>query len=168
MNVYDDVVNLLESKGIDFKIHEHVAVRTVKDAEEKAADLVENLLKTIAFKIKDSSWVLAAVLCRDRIDYRKLAAALGVNRRQLFSLSPEEVRAELGYEVGGVGPIPLRSDVIAIFDSHIESADTIRCGSGSNTRTLELRFADLLRATGGKVCPIVRESTEAVEAPHAA
>lgn len=157
MNIYNEVVNFLESNGIDFRIHEHAAVRTIKDADEKAADLVENLLKTIAFRIKDSFWVLAAVRCRDRIDYRKLAAALGINRRQLFSLSPEEVEAELGYEVGGVGPIPLRSDVIAIFDSHLESAGTVRCGSGSNTRTLELSFADLLRATNGKMSPIVRE-----------
>ena len=158
MSVYDEVLNLLESKGIDFKIHHHPAVKTIKDAEERAADLVDGLLKTIAFKIKDSVWVLAAVRCSDRIDYRKLAASLAVNRRQLFSLSPEEVQAELGYEIGGVGPIPLRNDVIAVFDNHLADAGTVRCGSGSNTRTLELRFADLLRATDGRTFDIVRNS----------
>lgn len=165
MSVYSDVLSLLESKGIDFKVRHHPPVKTIKDAEEKAAELVEDLLKTIAFRIKDSVWVLAAVRCRDRIDYRKLAASLGVNRRQLFSLSPEEVQAELGYEIGGVGPIPLRNDVIAIFDNHLADAGTVRCGSGSNTRTLELQFADLLRATGGRTCDIVRNSAPTEEPP---
>jgi Cys-tRNA(Pro)/Cys-tRNA(Cys) deacylase len=160
MNAYDFVVDLLSRKAILFKIHQHKAVRTIHDAERIAPTLVAGLLKTIAFKIKDSFWVLAAVRCQDRIDYRKLAAALNVNRRQLHSLSPEEVQTELGYEIGGVGPIPLRGDVKAVFDSSLRDAGTIYCGSGSNTLTLELEFADLLRVTQGKIYPIVRESSK--------
>ncbi len=151
MNVYDEVVALLSQSGIQFKIHEHEAVRTIKDAERVAPALVAGLLKTVVFKIKDSFRVLAAVRCQDRIEYRKLAAALNVNRRQLYSLSPEEIQAELGYEVGGVGPIPVREDVKAIFDSSLRNAGTIYCGSGRNTLTLELEFADLLRVTQGEV-----------------
>lgn len=157
MHAYDDIVALLTQKGMEFKIHEHEAVRTIKDAEEKAPAFLDGLLKTVAFKIKDSFWVLAAVRCRDRIDYRKLAVALGINRRQLHSLSPEEIQAELGYEVGGVGPIPLRGDVKAIFDSSLRGATTIYCGSGRNTRTLEIELADLLLVTQGEVRSIIRE-----------
>ena len=160
MNAYDVVVDLLSRKAIKFKIHEHKAVRTIHDAERIAPTLVAGLLKTIAFRIKDSFWVLAAVRCQDRIDYRKLAAALKVNRRQLHSLSPEEVRAELGYEVGGVGPIPPRGDVKAVFDTSLRDAGTIYCGSGSNTLTLELEFGDLLRVTEGEIHPIIRESSK--------
>ncbi len=35
------------------------------------------LLKTVAFKVKDKGYVLAALRGLDRIDYRKLAAACG-------------------------------------------------------------------------------------------
>lgn len=154
--VYNEVVDLLTRSNIRFRIHEHQAVRTIKDAEERAPDLVENLLKTVAFRVKDSIWVLAAVRCRDRIDYSKLSKALGVSRRLLFSLSPEDVSAELGFEIGGVGPIRLREDVRVIFDDKLKDAGMIRCGSGSNTHTLELDFADLLRITEGITRPITR------------
>ena len=155
--VYDEVIDLLTHKGVAFKIHRHEAVVTVKEAEEKAPLLVGNLLKTVAFKVKDSFWVLAAVRCHDRIDYRKLAEALGVNRRQLRSLSPEEVEADLRFEIGGVGPIPLRGDVRAIFDSRLINAGKVCFGSGKNTFTLETEFSDLLRATGGETYAITRE-----------
>ena len=160
MDVYDKISDLLTLRGIEFKIHLHETVRTIEDAKRIAPTLVPALLKTVAFKIKDSSWVLAAVRCQDRIDYRKLAAALNVNRRQLRTLSCEEIESELGYEVGGVGPIPVREDVKAIFDINLRNLGTIYCGSGRNTRTLELTFVDLLAASAGQVHSIARESSE--------
>ncbi len=98
---YEEILNFLREKDVPFKIHEHEPVVTISEAEVKAPGLIDGLLKTVAFRIKDSFWVLAAVRCRDRIDYRRLAAALGVNRRELRSLSPEEVLRDLGYEVEG-------------------------------------------------------------------
>lgn len=160
MDVYDKITDLLSQKGVEFKTHRHEAVRTIEDAKRIAPSLVPALLKTVAFKIKDSFWVLAAVRSRDRIDYRKLAAAFQVNRRQLRTLCAEEVESELGYEVGGVGPIPVREDVKAIFDVNLRNLGKIYCGSGRNTRTLELEFADLLTAAGGWEHPIARESSD--------
>lgn len=160
MDTHERILELLLQRGIRFKIHEHEAVRTIDDAERIAPDLVHALLKTVVFKIKDSFYVLAAVRCRDKIDYRKLAAALNINRRQLRSLSPEEIRVELGYEVGGVGPIPVRGDVMAIFDSNLRNAHTVYCGSGRNTLTLELEFSELLRGSNGQIHSIARELSE--------
>ena len=153
---YDKILQLLTQHRVPFKIHEHEAVRTIEDAEDKASDLVRNLIKTIAFHIKDGEWVLAGVRSCDRVDYRKLAAVLGVNRRQLRSLSPEQVQAELGFEIGGVGPFPVKKDVKVIFDQHLNALETIYCGSGKNTRTLELQFGDLLTLTDGEVHVIIR------------
>ena len=160
IDVYDKILDLLSQGEIEFQSHPHDAVRTIEDAKRIAPTLVHALLKTIVFRIKDSIWVLAAVRCQDRIDYRKLAAALNVNRRQLSTLSAEQIESELGYEVGGVGPIPVRDDVKAIFDTNLRDAETIFCGSGKNTCTLELKFVDLLAASGGQVHSIARESSE--------
>ncbi|MGA2404076.1 MAG: YbaK/EbsC family protein [Syntrophobacteraceae bacterium] len=154
---YEEIVSFLRQKGVSFKIHEHEPVITIEDAEKKAPTLIDGLLKTVAFRIKDSFGVLAAVKCRDRIDYRRLAAALGVNRRELRSLSPEEVLRDLGYEVGAVGPIPLRNDVLTVFDEGLRSAKIVYFGSGKNTLTLEVEFDKLLTATGGKLCRIVHD-----------
>ncbi|MHC1729682.1 MAG: aminoacyl-tRNA deacylase [Syntrophobacteraceae bacterium] len=159
---FEEVINILKKKGVSFKIHEHQPVVTVKEAREKAPEFIDGLLKTVAFRIKDSSWVLAAVRCRDRIDYRKLAAALGVNRRELRSLSPEEVQRDLGYEVGGVGPIATRDGIVAIFDENLRNAGTVYFGSGKNTHTVEMEFAELLKATGGKLYPIVHSPSQEI------
>jgi Cys-tRNA(Pro)/Cys-tRNA(Cys) deacylase len=154
---YEEILNFLREKGVPFKIHVHEPVVTISEAEEKAPGLIDGLLKTVAFRIRDSFWVLAAVRCRDRIDYRRLAAALGVNRRELRSLSPEEVLQDLGYEVGGVGPVPPRADVLTVFDEGLRDAKIVYFGSGKNTLTLEVEFDRLLAATGGRLCPIVRD-----------
>jgi len=154
--VYDEVLSLLKRNGVSYTIHEHPPVVSIAEAEVKALHLVPNLLKTVVFKIKDAFWVLAAVRCHDRIDYRGLAEAFQVNRRQVRSLSPREVEQELGFEIGGVGPIPLRDDIKVVFDSGLEGAGKVCFGSGRNTCTIELELKDLLRVTGGRVFPIVR------------
>jgi len=163
MDTYEKILDLLSNRGVRYRIHEHEAVVSISDAKRIAPNLVHALLKTVVFKIKDSSWVLAAVRCQDKIDYRKLAVALNINRRQIRSLSPEEIRVELGFDVGGVGPIPVREDVRAIFDSNLRNAGTIYCGSGRNTRTLELEFNELLRGSNGQIQSIARGSMEDTE-----
>ncbi len=154
--IHEEVIDLLRKNGISFQVHEHPPVVSIEEATVRAPHLLEGLLKTVVFKVKDAFWVLAAVRCHDRIDYRKLADALEINRKQLRSLSPEEVEQALGFEIGGVGPIPVNDKVRVIFDSHLETATMVRFGSGSNTRTIELDFKDLLRVSRGKLFPIVR------------
>lgn len=153
---YQRILDLLTEQKVNFTLHHHDAVTTIEDAKEKAPALVERLIKTIVFTVKGGGWILAGVPCEERIDYRKLAAALGVNRRQLRSVSPEEVEQALGFEIGGVGPIPVQDNVKVIFDRSLLAVETVRCGSGKNTQTLELAFAELVRVTGGEVCSIIR------------
>lgn len=154
--VDDVIIELLEKSGVRYEVHEHAPVVSIEEAQARAPHLVEDLLKTIVFRMKDAIWVLAVVRCHDRIDYRRLAEALGVNRRQVRSLSPLEVEEQLGFEVGGVGPIPVRNDVRVIFDARLEQACRVRFGGGRNTRTIEMMFSDLLKVTRGVLAPIAR------------
>ena len=151
------ILERLEKHHVEFIVHEHAAVTTIEDAEDKASHLVERLIKTIVFQLKDGGWVLAGVPCHARVDYRKLAAVLGVNRRQLRSMSPEGVTRELGFEIGGVGPFPVQNDVRVVFDESLQYLEMVRCGSGKNTQTLELSFRDLLQVSKGEVHPIIRQ-----------
>ncbi|MHC1742887.1 MAG: aminoacyl-tRNA deacylase [Syntrophobacteraceae bacterium] len=155
--IYEEVIDLLRESGVPFTVHEHPPVVSIEEATVWAPHLVEDLLKTVVFKVKDAYWVLAAVRCHDRIDYRRLADALEINRKQLRSLSPEEVEEALGFEIGGVGPIPVRGPVKIVFDSHLETLERVRFGSGRNTRTIELQFKDLLRVTRGIIFSIVKQ-----------
>src|SRR5436853_5562156 len=105
-SAYDSIIRRLAAAGVAFTIHEHPAATTVADAEARLPFPPAQFLKTVVFRVRDGDWVLVALRGADQVDYRKLAAALGVKRGDLFRAAPEEVEAALGFQIGGVGPIP--------------------------------------------------------------
>ncbi|MCB8939270.1 MAG: YbaK/EbsC family protein [Ardenticatenaceae bacterium] len=157
MTVYEKIVSLLQSNNVLYELHEHVPVRTVAEVEEKLPFLLDKMLKTVAFRVKDGRFILAGLRGHDRIDYRQLAAYCGVNRRAVASMSPEAVEAELGFEVGGVGPFSLQPEVLVLLDEQLAEMGTVYCGSGRNTATLAINFADLLRVCGGEMVSLARD-----------
>ncbi|WP_420629614.1 aminoacyl-tRNA deacylase [Candidatus Leptofilum sp.] len=156
MTVYDQIVTLLQSNKVDFEMHEHKPVRTVAEIEEKLPFLLDKMLKTVAFRVKDGRFILAGLRGHDRIDYRQLAAYCGVNRRAIASMSPDAVEAKLGFEVGGVGPFTLQPEVTVLLDEQLAEMGTVYCGSGKNTATLAIQFTDLLRVCGGEMVSLAR------------
>ena len=63
---------------------------------------------------------------------------------------------ELGFEVGGVGPFPVVDGMQIYFDSTLAGAGRIYCGSGLNTRTVAMQFADLLAVSGGDLVEMTK------------
>ena len=155
----EQIAGRLAARGVTFTIHEHQVARTVADALERLPFSPDAYLKTVAFRLKAGGWVLAALRGADRVDYRGLAAALGGGRRDLHQLTPDEVAADLGYPIGGVGPVPPNERTRTIFDARaVATLDVVFCGAGQPDRTLEVRLADLLPACDGVVAPIAQPS----------
>jgi Cys-tRNA(Pro)/Cys-tRNA(Cys) deacylase len=153
----EQIVEHLTARGVPFAIHEHVAAQTVADALERLPFSPDAYLKTVAFRLKAGGWVLAALRGIDRVDYRGLAAALGVGRRDLHQLTPDEVTEDLGYPLGGVGPVPTNSQTRTVFDAlAVQELDTVYCGAGRPDRTLEARIMDLIAACDGLTAPIAQ------------
>ncbi len=152
--VYEAIKQKLQAAGVDFVDHEHEPIRTVQDALEKWPYGVDNLVKTVAFKLRDDRVVLAAILASARIDYKKLAAVLGVGRRDIASLSPAEVHERLQVEPGGVCPIPVSDRVAVIVDEPVGGLHQIYCGFGRVDHTLEISASDLVRVGEGRVASI--------------
>ena len=154
---FQTIILMLRNSGMPFRLHDHVPVRTYKDAQTRVPHLTRNLIKTIVFKIKNSHWILAGVNGPDRIDYKFLGQAFGVNRKLIRAISPDQVEAELGFEIGGTGPFPVNPDVRVILDESLMELGTIFCGSGKNTRTVEMSVADLARLSKARISPIRKE-----------
>jgi Cys-tRNA(Pro)/Cys-tRNA(Cys) deacylase len=154
--MFEEIVELLKSEGVSFTMHSHPMLRTVADMDAFLPFPLENMLKTVAFRVKGGSLVLAANRGQERIDYRKVAAAFGVNRRALRSLSPDAVSAELSFPIGGVCPITLRDDVEVVIDEAVWTMESVYCGSGKPTATLEIGAADLVRLSRARVLSISR------------
>lgn len=152
------MIALLTTHGVTFRVHEHGVARTVADAVETLPFPPEQMLKTIVFRVKDGPWVLAALKGFDRVDYKKLAASLGVRRTDITRPDPMEVAATLGYAMGGVCPIPPNDATQTIVDAHAARAlDTVFCGIGRDDRTLEIGLADLIAIANARVLPFSQQ-----------
>jgi Cys-tRNA(Pro)/Cys-tRNA(Cys) deacylase len=143
---------MVEQRGVPFVLHEHEATRTVADAEQRLSFDVARIVKTVAFRTRNGALILAALRGTARVDYPRLAALAGVNRRDLAPLSPDDVRALLEGEPGSVSPLPLREDATVFIDDDVQAIlPTVYCGIGRPDRTLEIAPDDLVRLTGGRV-----------------
>ena len=158
--MYEAIITLLTSHRIPFTIHEHIPSYTVADAQEHLLFPLERLLKTVAFRVKDRGYILAAVRGPDHIDYRKLAAACETKRTHVSRLTPEEVADVFEVEVGSVGPIasPAREEHVEVFfDNRVPTQETLFFGIGRPDRTLEIDLMDLVQITRGQILSLIRD-----------
>jgi Cys-tRNA(Pro)/Cys-tRNA(Cys) deacylase len=154
---YEAILRLLTATDVPFKIHEHIPSHTVADAKAYLDFPLERLLKTIAFRIRSGGYILAAARGPDRLDYRKLAAACGTKRTEIFRLTPEEVVHTFNVEVGSVSPVLLQDGVQILFDTKVSTQETVFCGVGRPDRTLEIQLAALVQITQGQILPLTND-----------
>lgn len=142
---------ILTKSGVQFVIHSHEAMRTVEDMARNPLFDLTRIVKTVAFRTRNNGIVLAAVRGNRRVDYPRLALLLGINRRDLSPLSPEEVREFLGVEPGSVSPVCASDDVMVLIDEEaLLIRPTLYCGIGRPDRTLEIAPEDLVQISGGR------------------
>jgi Cys-tRNA(Pro)/Cys-tRNA(Cys) deacylase len=144
------LLEIVERSGLPFVLHTHEATRTMEDAAQNLSFEMARIVKTIAFRTRNGGLVLAVLRGTGRVDYPRLAALVGVNRRDLAPLSPDEVRELLGVEPGSVSPLSLLGNAVVFIDDDVLTIlPTIYCGIGRPDRTLEITAGDLVRLTGG-------------------
>ncbi|MFH1026854.1 MAG: YbaK/EbsC family protein [Pseudomonadota bacterium] len=147
---FDYLVEIVKQSSVPFVVHEHAPVRTMEDATQNLSFEIARIVKTVAFRTRNGGIVLAVLRGTGRVDYPRLATLVGVNRRDLVSLSPEEVRELLRVEPGSVSPLSLLGEVAVFIDDDLLAIlPTIYCGIGRSDRTLEIAAADLVRLTDG-------------------
>jgi Cys-tRNA(Pro)/Cys-tRNA(Cys) deacylase len=147
---HERLLELVGRSGLPHRVHAHAPTRTMRDAAETPGFAAERIVKTIAFRVCGGRLVLAALRGTRRVDYAKLAALLGVKRRDLSALAPEEVQEALGVEPGSVSPLPLTDADVRLDADALTITPTLYCGLGRPDRTLEIAPADLLALCGGK------------------
>jgi Cys-tRNA(Pro)/Cys-tRNA(Cys) deacylase len=154
---FEELLDLVQTSGLPFTLHEHAPTRTIEDAERNLCFDVTRIVKTVAFATRDGRLVLAALRGTLRVDYARLAALAGVNRKDLAPLSPTAVLQRIGVAPGGVSPLHnlghglVHGEVLLFVDADVLGiTPTVYCGLGRPDRTLELAPADLLELCGGR------------------
>jgi Cys-tRNA(Pro)/Cys-tRNA(Cys) deacylase len=154
---FSKILSRLAASGVIYTIHEHPPSITVQDADTNLWFPVERLVKTVAFRIKDGGFVLAALCGYSQVDYKKLAATLGVNRTKLMRMTPEEIETELGYVLGGVAPFAPNDRTRVVLDEGVLACPTIYCGTGRTDRTLELAPQDLVHIFAASIAMLAKD-----------
>jgi len=158
---------ILRAAGIEFVLHQHVPVATVADIVLALPFPAEQHVKTLAFAA-DGRVALAALRGSDRLQFGKLARALGVARDRVSPLSAERVERELGLQPGGVCPLVGADGAVVLVDARVLALPRAFCGSGRNDATLELDPGDLVAAAGAVVVDLAAPDTRACDDPSQA
>jgi Cys-tRNA(Pro)/Cys-tRNA(Cys) deacylase len=142
-------IDILQASGLAFSVQDHVPIVGQADVERELGLPVDQLLKTMVFRAGDQT-VLVALPVHGKVNYGKLAKAIGVPRSTLRQAEPEDL-ARIGMMPGGASPVCGVDGVITVFDVSVLNMGTVFCGSGRADRTVEIDA----KALAGLVQPVI-------------
>jgi prolyl-tRNA editing enzyme YbaK/EbsC (Cys-tRNA(Pro) deacylase) len=148
------IASLIASLGAPAKFHAHPALATTEELRpylESHGFDSQVMLKTLAFKSPSGALGLVTLRMLDKVDYGAVARALGMQRSSMAMLGCDELMQRLQMQPGAVCPFCAQPDVQLLLDERGLSAETIYCGSGVLTCTVEIGSASLRAIPGARV-----------------
>ncbi|GAB4817431.1 hypothetical protein N2152v2_004477 [Parachlorella kessleri] len=115
-------------------------------------------VKSLVF-LADSSPVVAVLNLVQRVDRRKLAAALGLAPSKLTLAPAEQLPQLCGYPAGSVPPLGHKPRLPVIIDSAVAQQQHCLVGGQQDGAILCLLVPDVLRVTGATVASITSSSS---------
>lgn len=141
-------------------LHLPQATLTVPDAAAALGVPVEQIVKTVLFLVEGADGITAyAVLANGtrRVDRRKLAAHLGVNRKKIKLAEAAEVIALTGYAPGAVPPIGHRQPLVMFMTEEIQAQATVYAGGGGGAAMLHISTATLQQLTQPTILSLLED-----------
>ena len=139
-----EVLELLDGAGIDYKLYEHAPVYTVEEALQVDMPYNEYGLKNLFLKDNKRNYYIYSLYGNKKADLKALKAFLGVSN--LRFASEEELKSVTGLEKGHVTPLgalgPEGDRVTLIFDDEIRD-NIVGIHPMSNDATVFLGFDEL-------------------------
>ena len=128
------------------------STRTAADAAAAIGCEVAQIAKSMIFRAADSDRpVLVIASGSVRVDPDKVANLLDEEVRRA---SPEFVRDNTGFAIGGVAPVAHRVEPVVLIDESLFDLDCLWAAAGTPNAVFRLLPDDLLRLTGGVVADI--------------
>ncbi len=126
---------------------------TVPDAARALNVTPEQIIKSLVFMAHGEP-LLVINNGTARVDRKKVAKRLGVNRKKLKFATPEQALEITGYIVGSMPPFGHRQQLQTFIDPAITELDTVFGGGGDINAMMRLTPDELLRVTAGEVLPV--------------
>jgi Cys-tRNA(Pro) deacylase len=126
---------------------------TVEDAAMALGVDTDRVIKSLVFMAGDQP-ILVINNGLARVDRKKLAAYLGMNRKRVIFARAEKALEVSGYVVGSMPPFGHRENLRTLVDTATAEIDTVYGGGGSVDAMMRLSSSELLKVTHAEVVDI--------------
>jgi prolyl-tRNA editing enzyme YbaK/EbsC (Cys-tRNA(Pro) deacylase) len=128
------------------------SARTAADAASAVGCRVDQIAKSLVFRLRDSDRPLLVITSgAHRVDEKKVSELVG---EPIARADADFVRAQTGFAIGGVAPIAHAKPVLTLIDEHLLTFDAIWAAGGHPNTVFRLTPDDLVAMTGGRVVAV--------------
>jgi Cys-tRNA(Pro) deacylase len=128
------------------------SARTAQDAAMALSCEVGAIVKSLLFKSEDS-FTLCLVAGDKRCSLNKLKKIK--NKKDISMATPEDVKTQTGYTIGGVSPIGHIKKIEIIIDNSLERFNKLFAAAGHPNCVFKIDFNNIQKITNGKVKDII-------------
>ena len=124
------------------------SARTAQDAAKELNCGSGAIVKSLLFKTEES-YILCLISGDKRCSLNKLKKIK--NKKDLSMASPEEVKTQTGYTIGGVSPIGHLNKVEIFIDRSLERFNDLFAAAGHPNCIFKISYTDITKITNGKI-----------------
>ena len=126
--------------------------RTAVDAAKSLNCEVGAIVKSLLFKNGDN-YFLCLVSGDKRCSLNKLKKFF--NSKDLSMASPNDVKEQTGYTIGGVSPIGHKNSLQILVDRSLNRFEDLFAAAGHPNCIFKINFVDLIKITNGSIEDII-------------
>lgn len=142
----EEIIELLEKRGTEYKIIEHQAVFTIEGVDRLGLPQRGNVAKNLFLRDgKKKNFFIFVKSGEDRVNLKELGERLGI--KGLAFASEQNMEDLLGLHPGAVSPFGVMNDGEKIVKVYIDSdfaGNTIAVHPNDNTASIWLKTDDLV------------------------
>ena len=128
------------------------SARTAQDAATALACDVGAIVKSLLFRT-ESTFILCLVAGDKRCSLNKLKKIK--DKKDISMATPEDVKTQTGYTIGGVSPVGHLEDIEIIIDNSLERFNELYAAAGHPNCVFKINYNDIQKITNGKVEDII-------------
>ena len=122
--------------------------RTANDAANSLNTEVGSIVKSLLFR-NEENFLLCLVSGDKRCSLNKLKKIF--NSKDLSMASPDEVKDQTGYTIGGVSPVGHKNKLEILVDESLNRFKNLYAAAGHPNCIFKINFDELLNLTNGTV-----------------
>jgi Cys-tRNA(Pro) deacylase len=124
------------------------SARTAKDAAMSLNCNIGAIVKSLLFRT-ENSFTLCLVAGDKRCSLNKLKKL--TNKKNISMATPEEVKTQTGYTIGGVSPVGHLNLVKILIDNSLERFNDLYAAAGHPNCVFKINFKNLQKITNAEI-----------------